>query len=113
MPPRRPCAARRVASCPEGYVCGSDGSDSELSGLGSTSADAPARAARSPGASTTPGARRLCLLQLARRVSLRLGQQLACFVARGVERLGALPLVLLPLALDVELELVDVAVPAR
>ena len=55
---------------------------------------------------------RLGLLELARRVGVRLREQLAGLVPRGVQHLGALALALLPVALDLGLALLQLVLAA-
>ena len=55
---------------------------------------------------------RLGLLQLARRVGVRLREQLARLVPRGVQHLGALALALLAVALDLGLALLQLVLAA-
>ena len=55
---------------------------------------------------------RLRLLELAGRVGVRLREQLARLVARGVQHLGALALALLAVALELRLAILQLALPA-
>src|SRR5258706_248120 len=59
-----------------------------------------------------PVALRLCLLQLARGVCVRLREQLARLVTRRVQQLAALALALLAVALEVALALLQVGLAA-